>query len=1146
MPTLTIRHVNAGETGAAKFQASGEQGQAGDTAEIKPPVGFPVDGRPNSDLHSELKWYLEEFLNYPFSPETEHAERVRASLKAWGVQAYNALFENRLGALAFQAATKDGLSKLTILIASDDPAVLGWPWEALQDPLSGPLAQTCQLERRLNHVLAPEAVKKWPKDRVNVLLVTARPYTQDVHYRSISRPLFELIEEKDLPAEVTVLRPPTFDALRDHLRDHPHHYHVLHFDGHGAYGPMGNPSDIYTLGGPEGCLVFEKEDGTEDAVSSEKLSVLLREHHIPMMVLNACQSAMVDGRADDPFNSVAAALVKAGIRSVVAMAYSLYVSGAQVFLPDFYAGLFRTGDVAQATRMGRQGMFANKNRTCSRGKFPLEDWLVPVVYQNQPFDFSFAKNPKPSKKKAEAPQQLPLPQEITDRKDNPFGFIGRDAAVLDLERAMRRRPAGLLIQGLGGVGKTTLARGFVKWLRDSGGLGNGAFWITFQDVRSAESVFNQLGMPIFGHNFGAAGLKEKIQALTEAFRKNPYVIVWDNFEVVRGIEGTSVGANLTAEDQAALRTFLEGLYGGKTKVLITSRGDESWLGENNRYEIKLRGLEGEERWDLCTAILDDQGLTVDRDDPDLIKLMDLLAGHPLAMRVIVPRLRSEKPAALIQALRSNLAQLQPTGDATLDRLSATLRLAEQALPEDLRPILIPLALHERFAQATLLEAMGQQIDPPFTRPQIDRALQALARSGLIHLIGDDLYELHPALTGFLRATYAPAKLGASGEPWARAFVEIMGSYADHLAPRPLHEQRIPFYLHGASFHVALAEAERIGMIQPVLAVTQSLAMHAQHTLNFAEANRLFERLAQTSRQRQDTESEGITYHQLGSIAQEQRDFQAARDWYLKSLDINEKSGNLHHAASTYHQIGMIAQEQRDFLAARDWYIKSLDIKEKSGNLHGAAITYHQLGIIAQEQRDFLAARDWYIKSLDIKEKSGDLHGAASTYHQLGIIAQEQRDFLAARDWYIKSLDIKEKSGNLHGAAITYHQLGSIAQEQRDFLAARDWYIKSLDIKEKSGNLHGAAITYHQLGSIAQEQRDFLAARDWYIKSLDIKEKSGDLHGAAMTYGALGLMARDQGDTQDARRWLQKALQQFTALGDSYSAGITQRHLDQLP
>src|SRR5262249_27250585 len=158
--------------------------------------------------------------------------------------------------------------------------------------------------------------------------------------------------------------------------------------GHGSYGENHTHSgSAHVLQGPEGHLIFENAKGQADPISADQLSVLLRQHHIPAIVLNACQSAMVDEGAKDPFASVAAALLKAGIRSVVAMAYSLYVSGAQEFLPAFYRDLFRTGSVAQAARSGRQRMLKENGRVCAQGRYPLDDWLVPVVYQQEPFDF---------------------------------------------------------------------------------------------------------------------------------------------------------------------------------------------------------------------------------------------------------------------------------------------------------------------------------------------------------------------------------------------------------------------------------------------------------------------------------------------------------------------------------------------------------------------------------------------------------------------------------------------------------------------------------------------------------------------------------------------------------------------------------------
>jgi CHAT domain-containing protein len=192
----------------------------------------------------------------------------------------------------------------------------------------------------------------------------------------------------------------------------------------------------HTLQGPQGHLIFEKDDGAPDPVTADQLGVLLREHAVPAVVLNACQSAMLDERADDPFASVAAALLRSGMRSVVAMAYSLFVSGAQQCLPAFYQRLFEEGSVAQAVRAGRQQMLAHRGRVCARGEFPLDDWLVPVLYQQDPLDFSFARQARAGF--------------VAARRSSRGGPAGTQPVRLRrprrrdpaLERALRRPPAG--------------------------------------------------------------------------------------------------------------------------------------------------------------------------------------------------------------------------------------------------------------------------------------------------------------------------------------------------------------------------------------------------------------------------------------------------------------------------------------------------------------------------------------------------------------------------------------------------------------------------------------------------------------------------------------------------------------------------------
>ncbi|MDL2275947.1 CHAT domain-containing protein, partial [Desulfosarcina sp. OttesenSCG-928-G10] len=294
---------------------------------LTPPEEVQVEGRPDSNLRLDLQWYLEKFLEWPIAGDLSIAERTEAALKAWGTDCFQALFQDRSRDW-FQNARNTGLEKLTLTISSDAPGILSWPWEALHSPDDGFLALRCRIERQLSELGDTLPLpKSLPQDCINILLIIARPFgDRDIGYHTLARPMVELAKKKKLPVHLDVLRPPTFAQLQQELREKPGHYHIVHFDGHGGYGQEPLAGSMHVFKGPQGKLAFEDSAAAPNFIDAERLSQLLAEHRIPIMVLNACQSATVDDKADDAFASVAASLLKAGVRSVVAMGYSLYVS----------------------------------------------------------------------------------------------------------------------------------------------------------------------------------------------------------------------------------------------------------------------------------------------------------------------------------------------------------------------------------------------------------------------------------------------------------------------------------------------------------------------------------------------------------------------------------------------------------------------------------------------------------------------------------------------------------------------------------------------------------------------------------------------------------------------------------------------------
>ncbi len=890
-----------------------------------------VPGRPNSNLQQDLRWYLEQFLELPTGAYPDLAERVQDTLQQWGQDCFEVLFKKQ-AYLWLQEARKEGLENLHLKISSDDPRVLAWPWEALHDPETGTLAHHCRIERQISkNVPDPLPLpENLPKDRINILLVIARPGGDaDVGFHALSRPLVELAREQQLPVHIDVLRPPTFDQLRQQLRENPGLYHIVHFDGHGGYGLTENSisSDVFKSGA-QGRLLFEDEEAAAYPVEAAKLSELLAEYRIPIMVLNACQSARIDDQAEDAFASVAAALLKAGIRSVVAMGHSLYVSGAQQFVPAFYRRLLETANVAEAVRAGRQNMLAHDQRPCLLGEYALQDWLVPALYQQMQPDetvlarptlsasatFSLAGNDPPD----------PLPQEAQQLGDD--GFIGRQQAVQQLERARLRQPqAAFLIHGMAGVGKTTLVKGFLQWLRDTGGLDQQlkqqVFWFSFDEIRSAEFVINQLVDGIFGTDALAAPLEQKLAGLIKVFCEYPFLLIWDNFESASGLAGTEVRPLLSEDDRGLLKELLARLRGGKTKVLITSRSAEKWLTTGECFRLPLSGLHGEELWQFCNQVLRDLGLRVKRDDEDFRALIEELDGHPLALRAVLLQLKKKGAKELLADLRKEFALLE--GDESSNRILAALAVLDQGLPKEYGPVLQLIGLHRRFVDQDYLKQMLGHAEIKTDLTYLTwNCFAPLESAGLIQKSRRNIYQMHPVLPTYLERHH-PAERELL---WA--FVDLTSIMADDSVPKELHEQRDLFSLYNATFHHALQLAQQhVFMAQHVAILTQCLASYALNSHEYESAEQLYNKLAAHQRNWKRPLDEAVALHHLGIVLQQQGDLDKAEQCYRQALEVREKAGDKRGMAASYHQLGRLAEIKRDFAAASQWHKKSIAIQE---------------------------------------------------------------------------------------------------------------------------------------------------------------------------------------------------------------------------
>jgi tetratricopeptide (TPR) repeat protein len=86
---------------------------------------------------------------------------------------------------------------------------------------------------------------------------------------------------------------------------------------------------------------------------------------------------------------------------------------------------------------------------------------------------------------------------------------------------------------------------------------------------------------------------------------------------------------------------------------------------------------------------------------------------------------------------------------------------------------------------------------------------------------------------------------------------------------------------------------------------------------------------------------------------------------------NECIGDRQNIAPTSHMLGMVTQKLQQWDEAKHYYLKALEINAEFSDRYEQASTYGQLGNMAQELRQWDEAKQHYFKALEIFVEFGD-------------------------------------------------------------------------------------------------------------------------------------------------------------------------------
>jgi tetratricopeptide (TPR) repeat protein len=1122
-----------------------------------------------------VRWYLEDYAEYPDAESTVIAQRAEARLAAVGVGVFERIFPPGGAARVWTLASSGprGLADVRVEVDADPRDTPGVPWELLREPgagqplvlAAGELVRTHLQARRAAELPDPSG------ERLRVLLVICRPDgASDVRFRSVASRLVKSAGATD-GLDLDVLRPATFERLSEVLREAAgagSPYHVVHFDGHGAFvdvksSDSGASSSLtYSVAGPEregrhGYLVFENaaEAGDEQQlVDGPTLAALLVQTGVPMLLLNACRSAYAEAAStpgdatadvDDQvraYGSLATEVAHAGVPGVVAMRYNVYVDTAAQFVADVYAQLLGGATIGQAATAARKALAAQPVRHIAGTAVSLQDWAVPTVYEAAALALLASQRAAPmiEVQTGESQHQNTRGGEVGVPRSPDVGFFGRDETLLALDRAFDTHSV-VLLRAYAGAGKSTTAAEFARWYQNTGGLDHGGdaagvgpiVWTSFEHHLPLPRVLDGIG-PVFTGVFEAraihwAALTDDavrrdlvLQALTVV----PILWVWDNVEPVTGFPAGTPSA-WSAGEQGELLDFLRDVSDRtRARVLLTSRRDETgWLGPL-ATRVRLPGMPMRERLQLAHALAERHGSSVGVDWRPLLRFT---GGNPLTITVAVGQALRENattgPALsdLIGRIQAGHTSLTTTTDGTDDSalgrdksLAASLDYGfTTAFTTEERAQLAVLHLFRDTVDVDALQLMGE---PGTAGEHAVPVLAGLTREGGIVLLD------RAAEVGLL-TPYGGGYYGIHPAlPWY--FTTLYRRHHPSGAGCELA------YLHalaalGRYYHRQVEERHAAA----ITATLQAEEANLRHALDLARTHR-----------RPGPELgclQGLqALHDLtGRAGEWARLVQVVTPDYLDPVTHTPHPGRQDRYTIIMQYRVWIARQARDWpaattlqTAATAWNRQRAEaaLTRPAGQLtsrdrhliRNLAVTLQDLAELLVEQ-DEPACLPAYREALDLAHRIEDTTGEANLAGNLGnayLTVTGLRDLDQAQHWHQRGLDLTPEHDRL-GRAAAHGQLASVAYQR--FLAARDTGAEpATQLTHLNDALTGSR---RALDLTPAEHHEYLAT---------IHTQLGNIHD-------------DAGDPAAALRHYQQSITHDETRGDTYGAGQTRYNIAAL-
>ncbi len=688
-------------------------------------------------------------------------------------------------------------------------------------------------------------------------------------------------------------------------------------------------------------------------------------------------------------------------------------------------------------------------------------------------------------------EPVPAPEAPSAKHEGPGGmpitsvpdFTGRSEELEQLERGLvQHETVCVIAAGIGGIGKTSLARQFV-FVRAAACFPDGSAWLDASRLtQDLDRVCRRFGWS----DSRELGPEEAIAWLARHLHGLRFLLIVDN-----------VGADVVHDHIPR--------PGGHCRTLVTTR-KRALHDDLDAEQLELDVWSVAESLAYLRARCDRLSSFA---NSELIPLVGFVGQLPLGVKLLgslMVRRPTLTPAEALSGLRTQPVEVLEKYRGQNPGLVAAFQSTWEELEERGRRVLQALAVCARQARAEVVGPVAGVKD-------VDEVLDELYGRSLVECDGAAKapWRLHDVVRMFVAAQVGRDAFEAAHSAWVEAHVKAHGHVLDHLA-----------FEEGAEDVVVVVQRLTAAKeFARAMALYRPVERHSCRMGAYPRATELGQMLlaavpSETSWASECMNNLGIYYRTLGEVSK-------AIDFHQHALAIDEQLGHLEGQASALGNLGNCYRTLGDIPKAIDFHQRALAIDEQLGRFEGQAGQLGNLGLCYGTLGDIPKAIDFLQRALSIEEQLGRPEGQANQFGNLGNCYQMLGDTAKAVDLLQRSFAIEERLGRLEGQASALGNLGNCYRALGDIPNAIDFHRRSFAIEERLGRLEGQASQLGNLGICYRMLGDIPKAVDFHQRSLAINEQLGHLGGQASSLGNLGNCYRTLGDISKAIDFLQRSL-----------------------